>query len=169
MTQVTYSQNISKKSFLSKTGNLFIRMGRRLTKRNTIIEIICSLFIILFIYTGINKIMDFAKFKFEMGRSPFLQNISEFVAITIPPAELLIALMLIIKRTRLLGLYVSFFLMTLFTGYVWIMLHYAYDLPCSCGGIIQKMTWNQHLYFNALFTTFALIGTLIENNKATKV
>jgi hypothetical protein len=163
MTQVTFPQSISKKTFLSRTGSLFIRMGRGLTKRTTIIEIICALLIILFIYTGINKIMDFAKFKYEMGRSPFIQDMAKFISVTLPPGELLIALALIIKRTRLLGLYVSFALMALFTGYIWMMLNYDFDLPCSCGGIISKLTWNDHLIVNSAITLMTGIGIIIQS------
>lgn len=137
-------------------------MGRGLSKRTTIVEIISALLIILFIYTGINKMMDFAKFKYEMGRSPFIQNMAGFIAYTLPPGELLISLVLIIKRTRLLGLYISFVIMALFTGYIWLMLNYAYDLPCSCGGIISKMSWDEHLRFNSVFTGLALIGIMLQ-------
>jgi hypothetical protein len=162
MTQATFPQSISKKTFLSRTGSLFIRMGRGLTKRTAIVEIISALLIILFIYTGINKIMDFTKFKYEMGRSPFIQNMAGFIAYTLPPGELLIALALILKRTRLLGLYLSLFIMALFTGYIWLMLNYAYDLPCSCGGIISKLSWDDHLKFNAVFTGLAMIGIILQ-------
>jgi hypothetical protein len=166
MTEVTFSQSISKKTFLSRTGSIFIKMGRGLIKRTTIVEIISALLIILFIYTGINKIMDFAKFKYEMGRSPFIQNMAGFIAYTLPPGELLIALALILKRTRLLGLYLSLFIMALFTGYIWLMLNYAYDLPCSCGGILAEMSWNDHLYFNACFTSLSLIGIILQSKKS---
>jgi hypothetical protein len=152
---------------LSKTGYGLVRMGRFLAKKATIVEIICALHIILFIYTGINKIMDHEKFKLEMGRSPFIQNIASFIAVAIPAGELLIALALIIKPTRLLGLYLSFFLMALFTGYIWLMLTYAYDLPCSCGGVLAKMSWNDHLYFNAGFTVLAMIAAIFQSKMNT--
>jgi uncharacterized membrane protein YphA (DoxX/SURF4 family) len=171
MTQASFPQSISNKTLLSRTGSLFIKMGRGLTKRTTIVEIISALLIILFIYTGINKIMDFTKFKYEMGRSPFIQNMAGFTAYAVPLGELLISLLLIIKKTRLLGLYMSSTLMALFTGYIWLMLNYAYDLPCSCGGIISKMSWDDHLKFNAVFTLLALTGVVLQsritvNNKS---
>jgi hypothetical protein len=163
MTQVTFPQSISKKSFLSRTGSLFTRMGRGLTKRSTIIEVICSLFIILFIYTGINKMMDYHNTKLQMQRSPFINNMAGFIAATLPTGEILLALLLIIKRTRLIGLYVSLFLMTLFTGYIWTMLTYSYDLPCSCGGIISKMSWHDHLIFNIAFTSLSVLAIVLQS------
>src|SRR5688500_13093013 len=92
---------------LSKTAYGMVRMGKFLAKKTTILEIICALHIILFIYTGLNKMMDIDKFKFEMGRSPFIQNMAGLIAYTLPVGEMLLALLLIMKRTRLLGLYLS--------------------------------------------------------------
>lgn len=161
----------AKRNLFSRSGHVLVKIGRFLTKRTTIVEIIGALLIILFIYTGLNKMMDYEKFKFEMGRSPFIQNMSGFIAATLPAGEILIALALIIKRTRLLGLYLSFFIMALFTGYIWLMLNYAYDLPCSCGGVLAKMSWNDHLYFNAAFTVLAMTGVILQSkiNAANKL
>jgi hypothetical protein len=87
-----------------------------------------------------------------------------FIAATLPAGELAIALALVIKRVRLIGLYASYFLMLLFTGYIWIMLHYSYDLPCSCGGILAALSWKDHLIFNSVFTALALIGVILQRS-----
>jgi hypothetical protein len=141
----------------------FAAIWRVITRKTTILDIISALFIILFIYTGLNKLLDYDTFKFQMGRSPYLQNISSLVAATLPTGELLVALALVMKRTRLAGLYASFFLMSLFTGYVAIMLNFSYYLPCSCGGILQALSWHQHLVFNSLFTILAVVGVLLQS------
>ena len=130
---------------------------------NFAIEAITAVLLILWIYTGLNKLIHYDKFSFETGRSPFLQHVAPLVAITIPTAELLIAALLIFKQTRAAGLYASLFLMTLFTGYVYIMLHYAYDLPCSCGGIIELLTWEQHFIVNFMLTLLTAIAILLES------
>ena len=141
---------------------------RWLIKKTTIVEIICSLLVILFIYTGLNKIIDYGTFKFQLGRSPFVQNMSGFIAATLPTGELLIALALIIKRTRMLGLYASFFIMALFTGYIYTMLHYSYYVPCSCGGVLAAMSWDDHLIFNGVFTLLALMGIILQSKILTE-
>ena len=107
--------------------------------------------------------MDNDKFKFEMGRSPFIQNMSSFIAYTLPAGELLLSLLLLLKRTRLLGLYLSFALMALFTGYIWLMLNYAYDLPCSCGGIISQLSWYDHLVLNSVLTGLTMIAVILQS------
>jgi len=143
------------------TINLLIKKTG-FTAGPVIVNIICALFIILFIYTGLNKLMEIDKFRVEMGRSPFIQNMAPFIAYTLPAGEMMLALALIIKKTRLLGLYLSFALMALFTGYIWLMLNYANDLPCSCGGIISKLSWHDHLLFNGVFTGLAFIAVLLQ-------
>jgi uncharacterized membrane protein YphA (DoxX/SURF4 family) len=151
-----------KDNLLSKTISVLIKMTRFIFRRSTMVEVICALLIILFIYTGVNKLMDIDKFRLEIGRSPFIQKLAPFIAYALPVGEMMLSLALIIKRTRLIGLYLSFSLMALFTGYIWLMLNYAHDLPCSCGGIISKLSWEEHLVFNAVFTGLAMIGVLLQ-------
>lgn len=129
------------------------------------IEAITAVLLLLWIYTGLNKLIHFDKFSFEIGRSPFLQHIAHWVVAMVPVSELVIAALLIFKRSRLTGLYASLFLMTLFTGYVYIMLHYAYDLPCSCGGIIELLTWEQHLTVNLMLTLLTSIAIILQDRQ----
>lgn len=142
----------------------FSKLASGLTKKSTLVEIISSLLVILFIYTGLNKLLDHETFHAQLKQSPFIQTLAGFLSATLPAGELLIALSLIIKRTRLIGLYLSFFLMVVFTGYVYAMLHYSYYLPCSCGGILSSMTWKDHLLFNSTFTVLAGSGAILQSN-----
>jgi hypothetical protein len=106
--------------------------------------------------------MDINKFRSEMIRSPFIQEFAGFIVYAIPIGELLLSLLLIIKKTRLLGLYLSFTLMSIFTGYVWIMINYAFDLPCSCGGIVASLSWNEHLIFNSAFSILGIVAIFLQ-------
>lgn len=151
------------RTMFGKTGALLMNMGAIFIRRSTIVEIICTLFIILYIYTGLNKLMDYSEFRIQMERSPFIGHMSGLIAATLPPGELLIAIALVLKRFRLLGLYLSLFLMALFTGYIWLMLQYAHDLPCTCGGVLAKMSWRDHLIFNSAFTGLAIAGILLQD------
>nr|WP_276834881.1 MauE/DoxX family redox-associated membrane protein [Chryseobacterium cucumeris] len=57
-----------------------------------------------------------------------------------------------------MGLIGSFVLMLIFTGYIALLLSKSKNLPCSCGGILEKMSWNQHLYFNIGCVTLSAIA-----------
>lgn len=138
-------------------------------KKNTLIELIAALLVFLFIYAALSKLLDFDKFKYQISQSPFITNISWLVIWSIPLGEILISIFLIFRRTRLAGLYLSFFLLLLFTGYIFIMLKYSSYLPCSCGGVLSIMSWKQHLVFNLAFTGLSLAGILLENSTSKKV
>jgi len=120
-------------------------------KRTTIIEIITVLNIILFLYTGIAKIMDYSVFKEQLADSPILSWAAKPVAILLPCVEFLIVLMLTIPRWRLKGLYASFVIMILFTAYIIALFSVSKEMPCSCGGAIELLSWQQHIVFNSAF------------------
>lgn len=132
---------------------------------NLLLELIVALLIILWLYTGINKLLDYDETRVQMGRSPFIESIAGFTAVAIPAGELILAILLLFRKTRLLGLYGSLFLMALFTGYIYLMLHYSYDLPCSCGGVLRQLSWQDHLYFNLAFTILCILGILLHSSK----
>lgn len=120
-------------------------------KRELLTEIIACLLIILFIYTGVTKLLDFEKFSAQIGQSPLLTKWASLLAIVVPILELIVALLLALRASRLIGFYGSFFLLTIFTIYIVIATSFADYVPCSCGGVIEHMTWPQHLIFNVAF------------------
>lgn len=140
-------------------------------KRNTVVEIISSLLVLLFVYAAVSKLLDYQTFKVQLSKSPFITQFAGVTAWALPVGELLVAAALTFKVTRLLGLYASLFLMTMFTAYIWAMLNYSYYIPCSCGGVLSKMDWNTHLWFNAGFVFISVMGinlqskNIIEDNK----
>jgi len=158
---------LPRRNIVTKMRSAFSKIALGPTKASIIVQIICSLLIILFIYAGLSKLLNYDAFKFQLGRSPYITKIAGFVAWSLPSTEIVISILLIVKKTKLLGLYASFFLMVLFTGYIYMMLNYSPFLPCSCGGILSSMSWTQHFYFNILFTCLALIGVLIDSKSET--
>jgi hypothetical protein len=80
------------------------------------------------------------------------------VSWAVPVTELAAAGLLLIRRTRRIGLFVSLALMVSFTLYLAFMLGTEKHLPCSCGGVMSAMSWGQHLVFNIFFTIVPIIG-----------
>jgi len=109
---------------------------------------ISSLFILLFVYTAISKWLSFDAFRAVLAQSPLTGRIAPLIAWGLPSLELFIALLLSLRTTRKTGLYAAGILMLIFTLYVAGMLLFSPHLPCSCGGIIQAMSWKAHLVFN---------------------
>lgn len=138
-------------------------MTRKITidKREILVQTISCLLVLLFVYAAGSKLMDYTKFRVEIGKSPLLTAFAAPVAIAVPVIELIIALLLSFTRTRLLGLYASFTLMVLFTAYIFYILRFSPYVPCSCGGVLQKLNWTTHLWFNLFFVLLAALGVLI--------
>jgi Methylamine utilisation protein MauE len=128
-------------------------------------EIISALFIFLFLYAAISKLIDFEKFRVELAKSPILNFISDLVAFTIPSFEIFLSALLTIKRFQFIALYASFSLMVMFSAYIVVILKFSPYIPCSCGGILQNMSWVQHLWLNFLFMFLGATGVLIYPNK----
>lgn len=129
--------------------------------KNIIIEIICLLFVLLFVYAATSKLLDFQHFRIELGQSPLLSAFADWFAVIVPTTELLISIMLIIPRYRLAGLFCAYGLMIMFSVYIYIILHYTSFVPCSCGGVLEKLDWKSHLIFNLFFVCLALLGILL--------
>lgn len=131
-------------------------------KRPLVVEIICGLLIFLFVYTSLSKLNTLPQFRAVLKQSPLLENRSHFFSLAIPITELLVSLLLFLPRTRLLGFYGAATLMLIFTLYITYMINYTPHLPCSCGGVLKEMTWQQHLVFNVVFFILSLTGLLLQ-------
>ena len=129
--------------------------------KNAILEIICLLYVILFVYAALSKLLDFENFRVQLGQSPLLSAFAGSIAWIVPTLELLIAVLIVFKKCRLSGLFAAFSLMVMFTTYIYIILNYSSFVPCSCGGILEKMGWKEHLFFNFVFIMLAAAGILI--------
>ncbi|WP_313578065.1 DoxX family protein [Chishuiella sp.] len=126
--------------------------------------LICYLFIVLFVYAAFSKLIDFENFQIQLAQSPLLSAYAGFVSYAVIITELIIAFLLCQKRTQQIGLFASYGLMLAFTVYIYIILNYSDFIPCSCGGILEKLGWTEHLIFNLFFIVLAVIAILFDQN-----
>ncbi|MCL9809853.1 MauE/DoxX family redox-associated membrane protein [Flavobacterium luminosum] len=133
--------------------------------KKILIEIVSLLYVVLFIYAAVSKLIDFENFKVQLGQSPLLSAFATPVAIGVPVLEIVIAVMLLLPKLKLYGLLSGFTLMVMFTAYIYIILNFSQFIPCSCGGVLEKMTWNQHLIFNLSFVLLAGLAILFQPEK----
>lgn len=134
------------------------------------VEVICYFYILLFVYAAVNKIIDFENFQVQLAQSPLLTAYAGFIAYSVIFFEVGCALLLSINRLQLLGLYVAYVLMLLFSIYIFLILNFSPYIPCSCGGILDDMGWTEHLIFNLMFVLLAALAILyfpkkIKNSK----
>lgn len=120
-------------------------------------------FIILFVYAAVSKLADFENFRVQVAQSPLLSAFATFIAYATVITELIIASMLCFEKTKRLGLYLFLGMMSAFTVYIYLILNYSPFVPCSCGGILEKMGWTEHLWFNIIITLLATAMVLHNN------
>src|ERR1700735_5679553 len=138
-----------------------------MSKKQVLLECICALLILLFLYASISKFLDFKTFIDQMNNQPLPNSWTPFLVWAIPLLEIAISIALLFEYTRLLGLYASLALMILFTVYTGIiLLHFFPYIPCSCGGVIQKLTWTQHLILNLFYIALSGIGIILQHRKS---
>ena len=135
-------------------------------KRQVLQECISALLILLFVYASLSKFLDWKTFYGEMHNQPLPKSWTPFLVWIVPCSEVAISVSLVFERTRLLGFYASLLLMGLFTIYTGvILLHFFPYIPCSCGGVIKRLTWRQHLVLNLFFVSLSVVGIVIQRRK----
>lgn len=135
-------------------------MNSRSRFKNYFIEAVSLFYILLFVYAAISKVLEFENFQAQLGQSSIIGAYAGIVSYSIIIIELLVSVMLVIPSFKLRGLYSSFILMSLFTVYIFIILNFTSNIPCSCGGILEKMTWKVHLIFNIISLILAGLSLL---------
>lgn len=139
-------------------------MKKPIDYKDIAVHVISFLFIVLFVFTAMSKLIHFGIFQNGLNQAPMLEEIANSVAVGIPAAALLVVALLAFNRTRLWGLVGALLLMLLFTGYIAWALSFSPTLPCTCNGLFN-LDWKQHLWFNAGFLLLAAIGVALQNKK----
>ena len=135
-------------------------------KRQVILESIAALLILLFLYASLSKFLDFHTFIGEMNNQPLPNSWTPFLVWFIPCSEILMCIALLFERTRLIGFYAALFFMSLFTIYsIIIVFNFFGRIPCSCGGVIKRLTWNQHIVLNLFFVALSISGIVLQRRK----
>lgn len=133
-----------------------------LTKERLIIAIrwICMA---LFIYTAYAKIMDHERFLTGLKQVHLISYSAVFISFAVPIIEIIISVLLFIPKTAKLGLLSFLTVMIGFTLYIISAMIWEKNLPCHCGGAIEKLSWMQHIWFNVGFISIAILGIWLMN------
>tara|TARA_R100000353_G_scaffold175198_2_gene144930 strand:- start:32872 stop:34332 length:1461 start_codon:yes stop_codon:yes gene_type:complete len=122
----------------------------------------------VFVYAAISKLLDFETFSFQLAQSPLISAYAGIIAWLVPGIELVIAVLLLIPKLKKIAFYATFTIMVMFTAYIFIILNFSDYIPCSCGGILETMSWTQHLIFNILLILVAGVVLLLGSRKELK-
>lgn len=129
--------------------------------KGIIIETVSIMYVLLFVYAAISKILDFENFQTQLGQSPLLSAYAKSISFLVILVELAFSVLLVLPVYRIKGLYLSVSLMAIFTTYIILILNFSSFIPCSCGGILERLGWSEHLIFNFFFVVIGSIGLLL--------
>lgn len=132
--------------------------------KSILVNSICLMYVLLFVYAAVSKLLDFENFQVQLGQSPLLSAYASYVAWIVPAAEIIIALLLLSSKFKYEGLILAYSLMILFTTYIIIILNFSPFVPCSCGGVLSKLGWTEHLIFNIVFAVIAVVGVILHHS-----
>jgi hypothetical protein len=127
-------------------------------KREHVANIITALLIILFVYAGLIKLLDYQIFRNQLSSFPLIKDHAAGMAWRLPVFELILSYFLLWPRSRLLALYTSFLLLLSISVYIVMMLSGDYVIPCACSGVITFMSWTWHLGLNIIFMLLTITG-----------
>ncbi len=130
--------------------------------RKKILIVIITVFILLFLYTGIAKLVNYQHFLEGFESSFLLRPFAHMPVWWVPVAEVLLPILLLSKKYRLFGLYICFIIMILFTAYIVVLNYHSEDIPCDCGGYLEKLSPGLHIFLNCLLAALALGGITLE-------
>lgn len=130
------------------------------------VQLISCMLILLWVYAATSKLMDFDRSRGEMLNQALAPWLEKILVWAIPLTELSITALLLFKQTRLQGIILSLVLLLIFTAYiVLVKLNYFDYVPCSCGGIMSKFSWEGHFIFNMAFIVLAATAWLLQRDQ----
>jgi len=135
----------------------------KILRSGTIVQLISHLLLLLWVYASLSKLIEFNRSKREILNQPLAPWLEEILVWAVPLIELLTAMFLLFKRTRIAGILLSALLLFTFSIYIIVIkLNYFGFIPCSCGGILRSLNWTQHLLFNSFFLILSLVALVID-------
>ncbi|MHC5202134.1 MauE/DoxX family redox-associated membrane protein [Myroides sp. LJL119] len=129
------------------------------------IQFVSYFLVVLFVYASVSKLIVFSEFQIQLTQSPLLSAYAKLISYLVIITELILAVILASKKTRLLGLYLSYGLMLAFSLYIYLILNYSDFVPCSCGGVLENLGWNEHLWFNIIVSCLTIVAAYLLENK----
>lgn len=126
---------------------------------------VCVLVAFLFVYAAMSKVLDFENFQVQLAQSPLLSAYAHYISFAVVIIELTLAFYLCLPNCQKIALYCSLGLMSAFTIYIFLILNYSDFVPCSCGGILEKLGWTEHFIFNIAFVLLISAAILYKEKK----
>lgn len=124
-------------------------------------HIVSIVLIFIWVYAAISKALTFETFQAQLAQSPIVSPWTGVISYGLIFIEIFVSVLLILPKYRRLGLFFSIILISSMTFYIFMVLKFSPYIPCSCGGILEKMNWSQHLIFNCVILIVSFLSYLM--------
>lgn len=118
-------------------------------KRNKAILIFSNLtaglLVVIFCTAVVSKMFGFKTFRYNLGETVGLKDWASFLSYFLLTIYLSAITLLCISRLRMIGYYLSFTLLLSYSVYIGILFSTSQAMPCTCIGILDRLTWKQNL------------------------
>lgn len=131
--------------------------------KKIIVDGLSILFIVLFIYAAVNKLQQLETFQIQLEQFPFISEYTQWIVWVVPILLIIVSILFLFERMKWIAFYSSFLMMLFFTLYIIAVLNFAESIPCSCAGIFNSWSWNDHLYFNMGVLLLAVVGIALSH------
>lgn len=130
--------------------------------KTTVIAFVILINFVVYFYSGVDKLIHFNEFVLNFSKSPFApSDLINELSFCVVGIELGICFLCFFNKFQKLACLLFMIMSYVFSGYVLLMITYSPYLPCSCGGLIDFLTWNEHLALNISLTTISGYATII--------
>lgn len=120
----------------------------------------------LYLYTGANKLLQFAYFEQSIESQPLPAPVIAAVKWTLPVVLLVVPVLILIPKTYKWGLRAATSLMFVFTVYVTLAWMGAFDnQPCTCAGISASISMGEHVVIDSIALLLGTLAILFEDKK----
>ena len=130
------------------------------TIKKTVLFTVSLFFAVLFSWDAVSKTVGFENFRKRLEQAPGYEGFGEPVAGIIIALQLLTVILLCFRESRWIGLWVTLGMLTVFTGYISYLLQYSENLPCTCLGFFEKVSWKGSLILNMGLMITAIGGII---------
>lgn len=127
--------------------SIAINYIKKINWRLLSIDLISGLLLLVFLYTAWSKPRGYEQFRYTLSQSYLLKPFANVIAWSLPVAELVVVLLLFIPAWRRWGLWTSAIL-------------YASKFSRNCGGVVNSISWGQHIVFHYFFLGFTILAVI---------
>lgn len=128
-------------------------------RRRKINTLISFILILLFSYTGLDKLINWQQSNKAFHNQTFPPELADILSYAVPGLELILALLLAFQAFRWWGYLGSILILTVFLTYIGLIWVGAFPrVPCNCAGILESLDWAEHFFLNLLLILLGILG-----------